>query len=169
MRADLRPLVRIEKALEQSAENRRVDQAPVEAGGREQQADFDVGRARAAGRPSNRPPLNSRICSRSKSPPFSMSAKRLVEIRLRFLRLALGGLQKLLPHAIRQQLHAVGEEAEDELIDEMRDGLPIGIAMLQRVGNRLELVGGFLGELRARAARAQARRDCERRREVGRN
>ena len=36
MRADLRALVGIEKALEQRAEDRRVDQAPVEARGGEQ-------------------------------------------------------------------------------------------------------------------------------------
>ena len=54
-----------------------------------------------------------------------------------------------------QKLHAVGEEAEDELVDEMRDRLAVGIAVLQAVGNRLELVGGFLGQLGPRAPRAQ--------------
>ena len=49
MGADLRALVGIEKALEQRAENRRVDQAPVEARGGEQEADFVVLAARAAG------------------------------------------------------------------------------------------------------------------------
>ena len=77
------------------------------------------------------------------------------EIGLRLLGLALGGLQKLLPQPVRQKLHAVGEEAEDELIDEMRHRLAIGIAMLERVRNRLELVRGFLRKLRARAARTE--------------
>ena len=42
MRADLRALVGIEEALEQSAEDRRVDQAPVEARRGEQEADFGM-------------------------------------------------------------------------------------------------------------------------------
>ena len=37
----------------------------------------------------------------------------------------------------------------------MRHRLAIGIALLERVGDGLELVGGFLGELRARTAGAQ--------------
>jgi len=41
------------------------------------------------------------------------------------------------------------------LIDEMRDRLAIGIAMLQGVRDRLELVGGFLGQLGASAARLE--------------
>ena len=42
MRADLGAFVGIEKTFEQSAENRRIDEAPIEAGGGEQQADFAV-------------------------------------------------------------------------------------------------------------------------------
>ena len=42
MRADLRALVGIEEALEQGAEDCRIDQAPVETGRRDQQADIAV-------------------------------------------------------------------------------------------------------------------------------
>ena len=41
-RADLRPLVGVEEAREQRAENRRVDQAPVDARGGEHEADFGM-------------------------------------------------------------------------------------------------------------------------------
>src|SRR5208282_5780726 len=61
------------------------------------------------------------------------------EERLGLTGLALGCLKQLPPQAIWQQLHAVGEEAEDKLVDEMRHCLAVGIAMLQQVGNRLEL------------------------------
>ena len=69
--------------------------------------------------------------------------------------LALGRLQQLFPQAVWQQFHAVGEEAEDELIDEMGHRFAVGIAMLQRVGNGLELVGRLLGKFRARSTGAQ--------------
>ena len=50
MGADLRALVGIEKALEQRAENGRVDQAPVETGRRIEQAEFGRLQSRGARR-----------------------------------------------------------------------------------------------------------------------
>ena len=78
--------------------------------------------------------------------------EQLLEPFLALLRPARRRFQQLAPDAVRQQADAVGEEAEHELVDEMRDRLAVGIAVLQGVGNRLELVGGFLGQLGARAA-----------------
>ncbi len=65
--------------------------------------------------------------------------EQLVEIILRFFRPALGGGKQFPEQPLGQKLHAVREKAEDELIDEMRDRLAVGMALLQRVGDGLEL------------------------------
>ena len=92
MGADLRALVGIEEALEQGAENRRVDQAPVEAGGGEQEADFGLlERQRRAA--VEQAAVEFAMSSRSKSPPFAMSSNSRVETCLGLRRLALGRLQ----------------------------------------------------------------------------
>ena len=73
MGADLRALVGIEEALEQRAENRRIDLAPVEAAAacNKPMSPESSGSAR---RPSNRPPLKCAMIVRSKSPPCSIAA-----------------------------------------------------------------------------------------------
>ena len=133
MRADLRPLVGIEETLEQGAEDRRIDQAPVERGGREEQGDLDMRQfeRRAAVEQAAVEPGN---VLQVEIPAVLHVAEQLVEPLLGPFGPALRRLQELLPHPFGQQLHAVGEEAEDELIDEMRHRLAVGIAVLQRVG-----------------------------------
>ena len=131
MRADLRALVGIEEALEQSAEDRRVDQAPVEARGGEQQADLDVfERERRAAVEQAAVELGDVL--EIEVAAVLHVGEQLLEPWLALLRLALGRLQQLPPDAVRQQVHAVGEEAEHELVDEMRDRLAVGIAVLER-------------------------------------
>ena len=77
MGADLGALVGIEEALEQRAENGRVDQAPVETRRGEQAGRSRPAPVAAARRPSNRPPLNQAISVRSNSPPVSISSNSL--------------------------------------------------------------------------------------------
>ncbi len=155
MRADLRPLVGIEKALEQRAEDRRVDQAPVEARGGEQEADFVVLKRQ------RRPAVEQAAVEFENVLEIEVAALRhVVEQAGRDTPSTCSGLRSaacssFFHRPFGQQLHAVGEEAEDELVDEMRDRLSVGITVLQPVGDRLELVGRLLGQLVARAARAQ--------------
>ncbi len=154
MGADLRALVGIEEALEQRAEDRRVDQAPVEARGGEQQADLGVFE------PERRPAVEQAAVELGDVLEIEVAAvlhvgEQLLEPFPALLRLARAGFEQLAPDAVRQQADAVGEEAEHQLVDEMRHRLAVGIAVLQRVGDRLELVGGVLGQLGARAAGAQ--------------
>ena len=73
MGADLRPLVGIEEALEQRAENRRVDEAQSRlVAAKSKPISFCM--SASGGRPLNKPPLNQRMFSRLKSPPSFMSA-----------------------------------------------------------------------------------------------
>ena len=154
MGADLRALVGIEKALEQRAEDRRVDEAPVEAGGGEQEADLAVvERQRRAAVEQAAVELGDVL--EIEIAAVLHVGEQLLEPFLALLGLARRSLQQLAPDAVRQQSDAVGEEAEHQLIDEMRDRLAVGIAVLQRVRDRLELVGGFLRQLGAGAPRAQ--------------
>ncbi len=69
------------------------------------------------------------------------------------MRALLAGLQQLFQQPFGQQLHAVGEEAEHKLIDEMRHRLTVGVSLLQRVGNALELLRRLGGDHRSRAGR----------------
>ena len=96
MRADLRPLVRIEETLEQRAEDRRVDQTPVEAGGGEQEADLVVPQF------ERRPSVEQAAVEFENVLQIEVAALRHVVEQagkkgFRLLRLALGGLQQLLP------------------------------------------------------------------------
>lgn len=153
MRADLSALLRVEKALEQRAENRRVDQAPVETRGGDQQA-------------------NVAGIERHRSPPVEQAAVEMgdlgqVEVAAGFhcgeqaVEIAFGvfgtfgrALEQPWEKSIGQQLHAVCEKAEHELIDEMRDFLGRA-APLQAQRNGREFVRRFPGEAGASLGRPQ--------------
>ena len=96
MRADLRPLVGVEEALEQCAEDGRVDQAPVEARGGEHEADLDMGQ-RQGGAPVEQPAVELEDIFEIEVAALRHVAEEAGEIGLRLFRLALGGPQKLLP------------------------------------------------------------------------
>ena len=154
MCADLRALVGVEKALEQRAEDRRVDQAPVEARRGEQEADFPM-LQRQRGAAVEQAAVEFENVLEVEVAAFRHVVEQARQESLGLTGLALGRLQQFLPQAVGQQLHAVGKKAEDELVDEMRDRLPVRVPVLQAIGDGLELVCSFLGELRARAPGAQ--------------
>ena len=148
MGADLRALVRIEKAFEQRAEDGRIDLAPVEACRRLQQADaVGIERQRAAA--VEQAAVEIRDFFQSKIAAMFHRGEELVEISLGGFRLLGGAFEQPRVKVCGQQLHAVGKKAEHELIDEMGD-LLAGAAALQAQRDGREFVGGFLGDRGAR-------------------
>ena len=69
------------------------------------------------------------------------------------LRLAV--LQHPPEHVVRQQAHVLGEHAEHQPVDEMRDGLGVVAALAEPLGQGGELRGRLLGQELAGLARAQ--------------
>ena len=94
--ADLRSLVGVEEALEQRAENRRIDEAPVEARGGEQKADLDMGE-RERRLSIEQPAVELEDILKIEVAALRHVVEKAGEIDLRLLGLALGGLQQLFP------------------------------------------------------------------------
>src|ERR1700677_2582227 len=111
MRADLRPLVGIEEALEQSAEDRRVDQAPIEARSGEQQADFGMLERQGAAT-VEQAAVELRDVLEIEIAAVLHVGEQAVDPLLALVGLARRGLQQFLPYAVREQPDAIGEETE---------------------------------------------------------
>ena len=139
MRANLRPFIRVKEALKQGTKNCRIDEAPVEATGSDQQSDIAFvkwQRATAIEEAAVEPGdvIEVEVAA------VLHRLEELVQITLCFLGTSGGLLQQLRKKAFREQLHAVGEETEHQLVDKMRD-LVRHSPSLQAERDGRELVG----------------------------
>ena len=119
MRADLRALGGVERALEQRAEDRRLDVGPVVG------VDFDrasissrrqLDRRRAS---ANRPPLNQGISSAPKSPPVGHGVEEHFKLLGQPAGFASAPLQQLAEQLVRAAADILAEHAEHQLHEEM--------------------------------------------------
>ena len=155
MGADLRALVGIEEALEQRAEDRRVDQAPVEARGGEQEADLGVFE------PERRAAVEQAAVELGDVLEIEVAAvlhvgEQLLEPFLGSSPACADAVSSSLrqtPCGSRPTLSA--KKQNTSWLTKCATASRSGLRCCKRVGDRLELVGGFLGQLGARAARAQ--------------
>ena len=145
MRAELRPLVRVETPFEQRAENRRIDLRPVEI--RRRQHRVDVGRVERQRLPVVEQPA---VEPRHRLEPDPSARRHHPEEGAGQFREMPGGAPRLLQHArervVRQQPDVVGERAEDEPVDEVRHGARVVAALPQALRDRREGRRRPLGE-----------------------
>ena len=144
MRADLGALIGIEKALEQRAEDGRVDLAPVEARRGLQQADLvrlQFQRAAAVEQAA----VEMRDHRHVEDIADFHGGKQAVEKALGKVRPFAADFQYFWKKPVRQQFYAVGKEAEYQLIDEMRD-IFRRVAALQAERDGGKFVGRFSGD-----------------------
>jgi len=152
VRADLRPLVRVEEALEQCAEDGRIDLIPFHRSQRHQKIDLTM--LEFEGPASvEQAAIETRDVLDAVEAARLHGREELVEHLLGPVRPPRRRPQEFCEIVLGQQLHVLGEEAEDKLIDEMRDGLAVWVAMLQALDDGEELCRGFGGQRRARALR----------------
>src|ERR1700688_2550266 len=119
MRADLRALVGIKKALEQSPENRRIDLAPVKTCRSNQQADVAVIKPDSSST-IEQTAVEMRDISEVEFTAMLHCLEQRIEIFLRSVRPLSRSLQQLRKEAIRQEFDTICKETEHELVDEVR-------------------------------------------------
>ena len=154
VRAELRAFARIEPALEQRAEDRRIDLRPVEVRRRQYRLDVNgLQRERrtiveqSAVEPGDRLEANP-AAGGHHSEEFGGQLGELLRGALRLS-------QHPGEHVIGQQAHVVGEHAEDEPVDEVRDHGRIVTTRPQRLGDGREGRRRPLGEGAPGLARPQ--------------
>lgn len=148
MRADLRPLGRIEKTLEQGAENRGVDFGPLHRPHRDEQAQIPFVERQCSLAVEK---TAVEICDELVAYPSALrrhGGKHVVEQGFgMFVPVAdIQLLEGLAKKSLGQKLHVLREKAEDELHDEMRRGLRQMAARLKALRQTRELIGRLLGE-----------------------
>ena len=152
VRADLRALVGIEEALEQRAEDRRVDRRPVLPGDVAQ----DVERVRVE---RQRLVVVEQAAVEMQDvfeAVFAARAHVAEQFRQHFLRALRHFVAALrqrveqpLEQVVLQQVHVLGEQAEHDAVEEMRDLLRRVARHAQPLGDGGEILGGVLGDLLA--------------------
>ena len=98
-------------------------------------SDFSSGNAVLS---SNRPPLNQATVSKSTRPPVAITSNRSPTSSVNRSGAGRAMPQHPREHVVRKQADVVGEHAEDEPVDEVRDRLRFVAALAQRLGNRRE-------------------------------
>ena len=145
MRAELGTLVGIEAALEQRSEDRRVDLRPVQVRCRQHRLDVGPLQRQRVGvieEPAVEPGHRLETDPAAEGHHPEELAGELAELVRSRLRMA----QHPREHVVRQQADVVGEHAEDEPVDEVRDRLRVVAAIAKRLRNRRERRRGALGE-----------------------
>ena len=124
VRPELRALVRIEPALEQRPQDRRIDFRPVERGRPERRLDpFPVERQR--GVVVEQSTVEPRHRFEPDTPARGHRAEQVARQVGKFLRPSARMLQHPGEHAAGQQAHVLGEHAEHQTVDEVRHRLRI--------------------------------------------
>ena len=145
VRAELGALAGIEAALEQRSEDRRVDLRPVQV--RCRQHRLDVGplqrqRVGVVEEPAVEPGHRLEADPAAEGHHPEELAGEFAELG----RCRLCVAQHPREHVVRQQADVVGEHAEDEPVDEVRDRLRVVAAIAKRLRHRRERCRGALGE-----------------------
>ena len=161
VRAKLGALAGVESALEQRAQDRRVDFRPVEVRRREHRFDLDFFRDSAESS-SNSPPSNQATSSKPIRPPVAIAPNRVAGKLAEDRRLPPCLVQHPREHAVRQQADVLREHAEHQPVDEMRDRLRIVAPLPQSLRQRGEGRRRAFGQRLPRLAGPQALRVRER-------
>ncbi len=153
--AQLGALVGVEAALEQGAEDRGLDERPVEPPDLDQGADLGrrelqdlVGVEQPAVEPADL--LGAEHPAAVAHPGEQLAQRAREQVRPRLRRVGQAG-----QHAPRQQRDVLGEQAEQEPVEEVGDALGIVAAVAQRAGELREVGRGGLGQLGGAGGRAQ--------------
>ena len=155
MGAELAAFGGVEAAFEQGAEDGGVDLGPVEFGGREQ--GVDVGFFERQG--------GVVVEEAAVEPGHALEADAAAGAHGGEERGRIGGevggggagrFEHLLEELVREQVHVLGEHAEHEAVDEMRDGLGRVAIVAQALGEGGEFGGGVLGQRVAGFGRFEA-------------
>ena len=147
MRAELAPLVGVQSALEQRAEDGRVDFGPIERGRAAQRLrDVLLLQRQRAASSSNSPPLNHCHLLETHRAAASAWRRTVPWHRCELVGIASAPAPASAGTSAGQQPHILREHAEDESVDEMRDGLRIVAAVAQPQRKPGEPRGGLLGE-----------------------
>jgi hypothetical protein len=145
VQAELGALARVDRALEQRAEDRRLDLAPIEARSGGQVLDL-VGGERQHIVIGKEPAIEAR---HARQPEVAARVEGLKQ-RPHPVGELLGRkdrrLQVLRHEVARQQTHVLREEGEDQLHEERRDPAGGKAAPLQQLGNGGEARGGLFGD-----------------------
>ncbi len=146
MRAQLAALVGVEAAFEEGAEDRGVDAGPVEMRRAFQVVDVLIGQRQrivaveqAAVEPFDAVEADLAAAAHGGEEGRGILGEQAVVAA----RAAVDHGREIVAG---QQLHIFGEHAEDQAVDEMRDGLRIVAALAQAVGDGDEARGGLFGQ-----------------------
>ena len=157
MRAQLAALGGIESAFEQRAQDRRGDLAPVAPRGVQQLVDVlavDRQHAVVGEQPAVEPVDRGEA---HRAPRIGHRTKQHRGMAREPARVAPADFQHLREQLLGQQPHILGEHAEDELVDEMRDAMRLVPAVAQPLGDPGEFARGFLGQFLPRFLRPELR------------
>ena len=154
VRAELRPLVRVESALEQRAEDRGVDLRPVEV--RRIEGRLNLGPRERQRRVVLEQSAVEPVDGLEPHPAAGRHRAEKVPCQRREF---VGPLPRLLQHAgehvIREKPNILGEHAEDQAVDEMRHVLRVVSPLAQGLRQRCERGGRALGQRLPALARTQ--------------
>ena len=159
VRADLSPLIGIEEAFEQRAEDSRVDRRPVLLGDRAQHVEgVGVERQRLVVVEQAAVEVQDmRDAEIAAGPHF---VKQVGQHALRTFRDFVAPPRQRVEHlfeqVVLQQVHVLGEQAEHDAVEEVRDLLRRVALHAQPLGDGGEVLGDILGDLLAGLLRLQA-------------
>ena len=146
VRPELAPLGRVEPALEQRAEDRRLDLAPVQ-GGCARRMSISVGCQRQDVGVREQAAVEMWIRSTPNRPPSRHRVEQILSIEARssgsFAPASMSSWKSL----AREQTDVFGEQAEQHPVQEVGDLAWLVAALAQPLGERSEFSGRLLGDL----------------------
>ena len=154
VRAQLRALAGVQPALEQRAQDRRVDLRPVERSRVAHRLDLGPGQ-RQGGVVVEEPAVEPRHRLEADAAAHVHRAEQVAGQLGKVTGLAARLLQHAREQVVGQQAHVLGEHAEDQPVDEVRHGLRVVAAVPQRLRQRGEPLRRALGERLPRLAGPQ--------------
>ena len=145
MGAELGALVRVHAALEEGAEDRGVDGAPVEAGGLVEAVELVAGELEGAVG-GEEVAVEAVDHVRAEGAPLVHGREELAGEAREELRLPAALLEDAGEDAFGQEADVLGEEGEDEAVEEVGDLAGVEAALAQRDGDLAHGAGGVGGD-----------------------
>jgi len=143
--AELGALVGVEAALEEGAEDRGVDGAPVEARGGEEAADLVLGeREDALG--GEEVAVEAADDVGAEVAAAGHGGEELGDLAAEALGVVAGIVDEAAEELVREQADVLGKHAEDEAVEEVGDSLGREGAVAQRLGDLADVARGVLGD-----------------------
>ena len=145
--AQLGALVRVQAALEEGAEDGRLDERPVEPAHLQERADLRAGERDDVGRVEQAAVEPVDLLGAEEAAVPAHLREQLAERLREDGGAAVGGFREAVEDALRQEAGVLGEQAEQDAVQEVGDLVRIVAPRPQALGDLGEVAGGLLGDL----------------------